>query len=249
MSWRPHERWRNGALVARSAGKRKSPARNVAGVRSGPARWTPVKKRSGACTSRRNVFAIGPRPDCHTRIVASSSTSSAWRVGSSVTPIACRHCRWSYWRPKTRGVGEGVAHHDPFREVALRRRLTGQEHGEHGVAGEDHARDAGLAERGDRRACALLRRLEVELVRHLRRELDTLGVEEVREALEAAIERAGLVVVAHDAEAALSGDATRRHPRTAPAGPTAPCRRTRPSARRPGPVTRASARCTALVTR
>ena len=86
-------RWRDG--------KRNSPARNDFAVSRGPARCTPVKKISGACTSSRNVFAAGGAPVCQVIRLPSSSTSSAVRAGSNDTPNACAHCSWSYWRPNT----------------------------------------------------------------------------------------------------------------------------------------------------
>ena len=60
-----------------------------------------MKKISGACTSARNVFAVGGEPVCHVIRLPSSSTSSAVRAGSNDTPNACAHCFWSYWRPNT----------------------------------------------------------------------------------------------------------------------------------------------------
>ena len=60
-----------------------------------------MKKISGACTSTRYVLAAGGRPDCHTRICENSSAAPDVRAGSSETPNACAHWRWSYVRPNT----------------------------------------------------------------------------------------------------------------------------------------------------
>ena len=88
-------------VVVAADGKRTGRRANVLAVSFGPARCTPVKNISGACTSSRNVFAGGGWPVCQVMRLPSSSTSSVVRAGSNDTPNACFHCSWSYWRPNT----------------------------------------------------------------------------------------------------------------------------------------------------
>ncbi len=60
-----------------------------------------MKKINGACTSARYVLAAGGLPVCQTSTCANSSAAPDVRAGSSETPKACAHWRWSYVRPNT----------------------------------------------------------------------------------------------------------------------------------------------------
>jgi hypothetical protein len=99
-----------------------------------------------------------------------------------------------------RGVGERVAEHHPFGEVALLRRLAREEGGEHRVTREQHAGHPRALQLRDDEAGVFLRGRDVEAVRHPGRRSHAVRRQASGEAVDAGAERARVVVVVHDAE-------------------------------------------------